>query len=159
MAGRERHSRLEILAPDRPGELARLVRVTHRHRAHITHRHRIEVRDMSCTEHTLVIPRLQHFASDTTPVGLVVRLDDDDTGAPTYLDGSGLAWAANATNLLTGSTTAPWSSVSVAGAVGDENTPSVAITMLGVALGLYLVALVGTSGAVRREVRFELEVV
>ncbi|NIP78608.1 MAG: CBS domain-containing protein [Gemmatimonadetes bacterium] len=27
MAGRERHSRLEILAPDRPGELARVVRV------------------------------------------------------------------------------------------------------------------------------------
>lgn len=27
LAGRERHSRLEILAPDRPGELARLVRV------------------------------------------------------------------------------------------------------------------------------------
>jgi len=27
MAGRERHSRVEILAPDRPGELARLVRV------------------------------------------------------------------------------------------------------------------------------------
>lgn len=27
MAGRERHSRLEILAPDRPGELARIVRL------------------------------------------------------------------------------------------------------------------------------------
>lgn len=121
----------------------------------IYHAHRIEVRDMStCTNrHTLVVPLVQQFADDTTPLGIIVRTADG------YLDGSALTWAATATNPGSGGAATAWDSATATGAAGDADTPAVTLTMVGAALGLYLVALVGTSGAVRKEVRFLLEVV
>jgi hypothetical protein len=130
-----------------------LFRVTHRHIAHITHRHTVEVVAMSdCTER-LVVPRIEHRADSTHPIGIIWRQDN------AYLDGTGFTWTPTAIDPRSGTDVTPWSTATAIGQVGGIDTPSVVLTLTAAVIGLYIVTLTGVAGAVRELIDFELEVV
>lgn len=82
MAGRERHTRLEILAPDRPGELARIVRLIGiDHRINITgvvvpqssHSRALIVLHLECEDVTDVLSNLRQVGYEADSPALQSR--------------------------------------------------------------------------------------